>query len=1180
MIRLVTKNKLLKLLMSSFYICLMLSSHTLFAEGSLDVNKKAGKRLFLYAYDPLFPQQIKVFAKKNEFLNLGSSHIGLKGGFIKVYSPSGQLVTTFDDPAGAGIINNNMEEAAGPNGGGTVNGSGFKPAIVPVTEEGVWTLHFSYPDITYANDWKPFKNLDVNQPWTRDNDQPKDFKRVILAWDVTVSKVAAANEPKAELLKGRVFSNDWNFIINENGNAASPNFYVLSREGFVYNVAFTNVDPWGFPITSNNVGIVNAQKQPTYKSVANTTFKRTANINDMVPGNQYYYEPQARDTLGFVNNKIFLSEPAKDLPKTAKTTDIFRKDTHTTWLLNDVPSGIVNLSNFEILSTNPNCSKGTIEFDKGANFNFTSDVTGSGMLFLDLNNNGSFEDAEDVKITSLVNVGKNQIFWNGKDGKGATIATNSKFEFNYKFEIRSGEVHILFNDVENNPGGTTITRLNGIDAPSNDFYYNHSSIGGTISGGGTSVPQATNAPFTYMSSFGNERMLDFWTYINFNNNVLQNVKIEISPNCNEKPLDTDKDGIVDEVDLDDDNDGVSDVQEFCNLGKNFTCLVNGTDPSADDDFDRIPNYKDAKNSKTNEEQGCVDANKDGVCDAILAVYDIDGDNVPDHLDLDSDNDGITDLDEAGHKQPDTDRNGVIDGLPNVFGINGLYDVLDKDPTSLTAGSKYTPWDTDGDAVPDHDDLDSDNDGINDIREADFGYELSDNDSDGRIDVNATNPVDVNGLPSLTSPIVTKKPIGYPKDFDGDGIPDWHDLDSDNDGINDVAEASIPDPDNDGIIGDGKPKVNPNGIATADAKNNPLATTSKPTDTDKDGTPDWHDLDSDNDGIKDVIEAGHSDPDNDGIVGTGKPKVNVFGQPNEGNKSITPDFDGDNIPDFRDIDCGIALAAPIITANGKACPESNISLFAQSEYDKNAQFIWINAKGDTLATSGKTLVIATENAKAISPYSVQVIYAGCKSKFANPLAVEKVTLPAGALLNAINDEVSVAVGGTINGNVTKNDNISDNFKWTAAVVNAPKNGTLQLDDDGKYTYVPKSDFSGADEFEYKIVFADCPNIFSTAKVKINVLRSVVLDCFIPNLVTPNADGDNDTFFIPCADSYPESELTVYNRWGSVVYATQNYRNDWQGTYNGTLLPAGTYYYTYKLKPSDKDCQVGYLTIIRE
>lgn len=54
----------------------------------------------------------------------------------------------------------------------------------------------------------------------------------------------------------------------------------------------------------------------------------------MVAGGNYLYEPQARDTMEFINNKIFINPPSDDLPTAALVTDIFRKDTYTTWLKN------------------------------------------------------------------------------------------------------------------------------------------------------------------------------------------------------------------------------------------------------------------------------------------------------------------------------------------------------------------------------------------------------------------------------------------------------------------------------------------------------------------------------------------------------------------------------------------------------------------------------------------------------------------------------------------------------------------------------------------------------------------------------------------------------------------------------------------------------------------------------
>ena len=175
-------------------------------------------------------------------------------------------------------------------------------------------------------------------------------------------------------------------------------------------------------------------------------------------------------------------------------------------------------------------------------------------------------------------------------------------------------------------------------------------------------------------------------------------------------------------------------------------------------------------------------------------------------------------------------------------------------------------------VPDWHDLDSDNDGINDVVEGGN----PDMDDDAYVGT-GTPVVDENGMVTMDAMGTPMTTTSRPPDVDGDNVPDWHDLDSDNDGINDVAEAGLTDADNDGIIGVAAPIVDENGLATADSQMTPVVTTSILIDQDMDNIPDWHDLDSDNDGINDVIESGHTDPDNDGIIGTGLPVVNPTGQ---------------------------------------------------------------------------------------------------------------------------------------------------------------------------------------------------------------------------------------------------------------------------------------------------------------
>ncbi|MEM9190751.1 MAG: hypothetical protein AAGF12_16315 [Myxococcota bacterium] len=119
------------------------------------------------------------------------------------------------------------------------------------------------------------------------------------------------------------------------------------------------------------------------------------------------------------------------------------------------------------------------------------------------------------------------------------------------------------------------------------------------------------------------------------------------------------------------------------------------------------------------------------------------------------------------------------------------------------------------------------------------------------------------------------------DTDGDGTPDFEDLDSDNDGFPDSVEAGDTDP------------------------------ATPPRDTDSDGVPDFVDDDSDGNGILDALE-GQNDFDGDGLLDAfdlddDGDRIPDFDPNNEANSEIGPDaafprdFDMDGMPDFRDID---------------------------------------------------------------------------------------------------------------------------------------------------------------------------------------------------------------------------------------------------------------------------------------
>lgn len=82
-----------------------------------------------------------------------------------------------------------------------------------------------------------------------------------------------------------------------------------------------------------------------------------------------------------------------------------------------------------------------------------------------------------------------------------------------------------------------------------------------------------------------------------------------------------------------------------------------------------------------------------------------------------------------------------------------------------------------------------------------------------------------------------------------------------------------------------------------------------------------------------------------------------------------------------------------------------------------------------------------------------------------------------------------------------------------------------------------------------------------------------DIIIPNVFTPNGDGNNEFFEIQNGQ-YFENTLSVFNRWGQEVFETKNYRNGWRAT----DLPDGTYYYIFTTIKDGKE-YTGHVTILR-
>lgn len=365
---------------------------------------------------------------------------------------------------------------------------------------------------------------------------------------------------------------------------------------------------------------------------------------------------------------------------------------------------------------------------------------------------------------------------------------------------------------------------------------------------------------------------------------------------------TDNSGGGNTTDIDDDNDGITDIIE-----------CGGFDPLGDADSDGVRNYLDQ--TPGTGLPAFADANNDGINDA----YDNDQDGIINSLDVDSDQDGIADIVEAGGV--DTNGDGRTDSTTDTDG-DGLVDTYD----TSTGGVNIANLDTDGDGIPNFRDLDSDNDGIPDVVEAGG----SDANNDGKID--AFTDTDGDGFAqsvdgdanndgtaenTAATLIITGtdgnadgRPDTYPKaNTDKTGLPNPYDLDADGDGILDAREAGIAqDTNNNGVVNSGDAGyTDANGDGWADAID-VLASLNLPN-TDGRGPANYLDIDADDDGITDNVEgqstAGYilptgTDSDGDGIDNAYDNNNSAFG--GNANNGITPyNHDGADTPDYTDAD---------------------------------------------------------------------------------------------------------------------------------------------------------------------------------------------------------------------------------------------------------------------------------------
>ncbi|NGM72292.1 gliding motility-associated C-terminal domain-containing protein [Sphingobacterium sp. SGL-16] len=471
------------------------------------------------------------YVKKNEILAVSSSAQGIGNGTIRVYSPSGHLSSPSNNTVGRITarpgMNNREAELAGPR-------LGYDAYEIPVDEEGIWTIEFTSP----GNSSTLPNNL-ANENWTQEANQ-----NFIAAWDISVR-----NESDTDWLTGRVFANVLNLHLN-GGGMTDPNYayyglnYVLTKDGYYYRVDGNGSIGLRFTYFVNNSGVLDQNNIPIYKSSPAGFNASIHNPNGNDVGNE------------FITHKIFYTLPNLDLPK------ISRSHFGETWLLNEIQIPQVKNINFEgseKTSNNVNT--------KGVKINFETNYAGRYKITIKSNDqNISFQPFEAIVNAT---VGNNEYEWKGVDGENNFVPHGG---YNIQVSVASveGEVHFPYFDMEINPNGLKLERFDretntlspailywdDSDIPLGNNFGEHSNpitnLAGILSsqnghrwGTYTAFSGApfNNNLFTGNNSFGNNMAMDTWSYaVQVDESIEKEIVVEVA-DLEVISIDADKDTI-------------------------------------------------------------------------------------------------------------------------------------------------------------------------------------------------------------------------------------------------------------------------------------------------------------------------------------------------------------------------------------------------------------------------------------------------------------------------------------------------------------------------------------------------------------------------------------------------------------------------------------------------------------
>ena len=269
-----------------------------------------------------------------------------------------------------------------------------------------------------------------------------------------------------------------------------------------------------------------------------------------------------------------------------------------------------------------------------------------------------------------------------------------------------------------------------------------------------------------------------------------------------------------------------------------------------------------------------------------------------------------------------------------------------------------------------------------------------------------------------------------------------------------------------------------------------------------------------------------------------------------------------------------MSDPTITAGPDliVCDELNEVVLQGQEPAIGSTIRWFSPDSDLTFSDASSATPTVGNLQVGENICIMEVDEGFCGESSRDTTIVTYKLPP--VLN--DDLIAVGFGETVDVLPFGNDLIPDGT--SVEIVSGPFEGTATVTDPMVIQYIAAANFVGTDQIIYQAISEGC----ATATAIIDFVVGEGAVCKVPSIFTPNGDNYNDNFVIPCLldkDQYPNSQVTIFNRWGDEVYRSGSpYPSDWNGTFSGEELPADTYFYIVELGDGS-DPMTGYVMIQR-